>query len=223
MSLPRGCGEVHTALPLAPIWEVTNCRHVSIVSQLPASTLRAHETAVVHIPSSLPNLPGTRYPSRGRSSCLNPSSQPYNNSITSTGPHPDFMTNLATRFTGRSIRSVCRTFKAMIWCGSLIIWTRYVTRSPICAPRPSHRRLSSFSILPVPLSESVCVSSGPYAAPGGRFQLRTPSWLTFSKSIPTHSPGEVMEMCTRGSLTVQGFASSVCACTLTTIQRRRRE
>ena len=223
LPLSRGCGEVHS---VALIWKGVKPPSCQLCVTAACPNLCAHalmQTAVVHIQSSLPNLPGSRYPSWGRSSCLSPSSNPYNNSITSTGPHRDSMINLATCFTGRSIRSVCRTFKAMIWCGSLIIWTRCVATSPFRAPHPSHRRLSSFSILPVPLSESVCVSSGPYAAPGGRSQLRTPSWLTFSKSIPTHSPGEVMAMCTRGSSTGQGFASSVCACTLTMIRRRQRE
>ena len=38
-------------------------------------------------------------------------------------------------FMGRSINKVCQTFKAMIWCGSLITWTRYLAASP--SPRSS--------------------------------------------------------------------------------------
>ena len=80
------------------------------------------------------------YHSQGYSSC--PFPRPCNNSITSTGPHPTSTTNSATCFTGRSIRNVCRAFRARTWCGSLIIWIRYVATSLFLALRLSQPRLS---------------------------------------------------------------------------------
>ena len=63
---------------------------------------------------------------------------------------------------------------------------------------------------PVPPFGNVYVSSGEFAALGGSFQRRTPSHLTCWAWISIRLPQEVMVMCTRAALMVQGFVSNVC-------------
>ena len=81
-------------------------------------------------------------------------------------------------FMGGNIANVYRIFKAMIWCGLLTIWIKYVTASPFPTLRLSQCRLSMVSILPVPLSGSVCVNSEVDAVLGGYSQHRTRFCLT---------------------------------------------
>jgi len=68
---------------------------------------------------------------------------------------------------------VWQTFKAMTWCGFLVIWTWCVATSPSLTPRSSHRRLLTLSILPLSLSESVYANLEGYAELGRRSQHRT--------------------------------------------------
>ena len=117
-------------------------------------------------------------------------------------------------FTGKNIDNVYQTFKAMIWFGLLIIWTRYLVASPFPVLRSSQNRPSMISILPVPLSGSACVNSEVYAAPARHSQRRTQSHLPSYPLIPSHSLRGVMVMCTGGPSMAKGFASNVCECML---------
>jgi hypothetical protein len=78
---------------------------------------------------------------------------------------------------------------------------------PHSALRP--HRLSMASILPATHSGSVYTDSVAYAALGGYSQHHTHFHLTFSTLAPTHSPQEVMLMCTREHSMVRVFASNV--------------
>ena len=49
-----------------------------------------------------------------------------NSSVSSTGLHPSSTIKSATYFTARGTGNVRRVFRAMIWCGLLTIWMRYV-------------------------------------------------------------------------------------------------
>jgi hypothetical protein len=75
-------------------------------------------------------------------------------------------------------------------------------------PRSSHHRLSMISTPPVPLSGSVCVNSGTYAAPGRYCHFRIQFRLKIWRSVFGLLPREVLVMCTRGHSKVQGFASN---------------
>ena len=161
-----------------------------------------------------------RYCSEGSPRCPRPILRSYSNSTASTDPYLSFTINSTIYFTERSMSSARGTFKAMIWYGWLTIWTRYVVASPSLIFRRSQHRLSAISILPVPRLENVYANSETYAAPRGYSRHRTPFHLTSSPLIPTHSPREVMVMCTRGPSTVRGFASNVCGCILKMDQKR---
>ena len=65
------------------------------------------------------------------------------------------------------------------------------------------------SILLVPLSASVYVSSKTDAVPGGYSRHHTRSRLTLSALAQSRLRQEVVVMCTRGPLAVRGFASNV--------------
>jgi len=166
---------------------------------------------------AFPALP----PSWGRSPCPRPLLQLCSNSTASTGPHPGLTINSATYFMERSIGDARRIFKATIWCGLLIIWTRYVATSPFPTLRLNYCRLSAVSILPVPHSESVYVNSKPSAELRRYSQRHTPFCLTFSTSVPNHSLQEATVMYLRGFTMVQEFASNVSARTPARVQKRR--
>lgn len=62
--------------------------------------------------------------------CTHPPSRSYDNSIASTSPHPGFTTDSVPYFMGRSIGNAPQSSKGTILCGSLTIWTRYLTSLP---------------------------------------------------------------------------------------------
>jgi len=90
-------------------------------------------------------------------------------------------------------------------------------RSP---PRSSKNRRSMLSILPVPLSGSVCASSERFVAPERYYHHRTRLNLPFWTSVVIRSPREVLAMCTKGPSTVLKFASNVFGSTPGMVQRR---
>ena len=130
------------------------------------------------------------------------------------------MTNSATSFLGKSTSNVRRTFKTVIWCGWLNIWTRYVAALPLPALCFSQRRFSIVLILAVPLSRSVCTNSAAYAALGEFSRDRTRFRLQLWILDPGLPPRGVLVICTKGSSTVPGFASNAFGCTPRGVQRR---
>jgi hypothetical protein len=159
---------------------------------------------------------GRQYPS-----CPHPVPRSCNNSIASTRPHPGSTINSATYFTGRSIDNACRPFKAMISYGSLTIWTGYVAAPLFRALRLSHPRLSTASILPVPVSGNVSANSEARVGQGWCYRLRSLFCLRIWISAITLSPLEVPPMCTKGPSTIQRSASNASGCTLRTVRRKR--
>ena len=74
-------------------------------------------------------------------------------------------------------------------------------RRYVALPRSLHstrRSFSTVSILPVPVSRSVCACSEAYVAPEQYSQHRTRFHLAFSTSISNRSPQGGTAMCTRG-------------------------
>jgi hypothetical protein len=179
---------------------------------------------LIRIPSYRPRaarrFPATHYGGEGCPRCPRPFPRFCNNSTASTGPYLSFKINSTVYSMGRNMFSVCGTFKRMIWCGWLTIWTGYVLASPSSILLLGQRRFSVISILPVPRPENVYANSEVYAAPRGYSQHRTPFHLISSPLIPTHSPREVMATCTREPSMVQGFALNVCGCMLKMDQKR---
>ena len=82
----------------------------------------------------------------------------------STDLHPNLPIGSTTHFTARSMNNGYKTFRRMTSSGSWTIWIRHVT-----TPILSHwmlklaRRLSTLSILQIPLRESAYANSEPYA------------------------------------------------------------
>ena len=138
----------------------------------PCVLIPSRQQQAVHSPISC-------HPTEGYSPCPHPVPRPCNNSIISTSLHPSFTTNSAMYCMGGNIVNVYRTFRVMIWCGLLNIWTRYVAVLLFLNLHLSRGRRSIVSTLLVPLSGSVYENSEADAAPGGCSQHRTGFRLTF--------------------------------------------
>ena len=70
----------------------------------------------------LPTSFGHSLPDEGDASC--PHTVSWNNSVSSTVLHSTFTISSATYSMRGNTGNGCWTFKGMIWCGSLTIWTR---------------------------------------------------------------------------------------------------
>ena len=225
MLFPRhaGLGELPVRLPLAGASRVqtaTSLRRIGANQRL-ADQARL----LVYINTCLRDLisvtpPASLYPGEGFPSCPRPTPPSCKNCLSSTGLHPGSTVDSAMRYMGRNTNDLSPTFRAMIWCGLLIIWTRCAITCPFPAFHSSHVRLLSASNLRAPLPASVYVNSEAYAVPRGYCRHHTRFPLTSYGPVPIHSPQEVTVMCTKGPSVIRWSVSNGCGCMPKTAHRR---
>lgn len=105
------------------------------------------------------------------------------------------------------------------WSGLLTIWTRFTNAFTLHTLHSSQHRLLFFLLLPVLLPGNVYANSEAYA-PLPQYSQRPIQFCLNSWTLaPIRSPVEVLVTCTTGLLMVQGFASNVCGCIVTVMNK----
>ena len=148
---------------------------------------------------------------------LDPLLQQFRRLNTSSSEFPDQASNILS---GEEYRECVPNLQSddLVWFVNYLDEVRRMRHS--FAHRSSHHRLSMFSILPVPLSESAYARSETYAVPEQYCRPRTSFRLRFSISVLSLLPREVLGISMKGPSTVQRFASSASGYTQTTVSRK---